>query len=492
MSQPDILIFMTDQHTPYYSGFMGHNVDTPNMDRLAREGVQFTNAYTVCPLCTPSRMCMLTGQRPTAIGINSINDSMADTIPTVAHYMVEAGYDATLIGRMHFTGDDQCHGFLRHLGKEFTPVTWVHRIDPIERGVYCKSFGEEGLLSVLGGGESPSTLYDDDVCRAALEYLSQPHDKPQFIVVGVHSPHSPYVAPPELYLKYRERVELPASYYDGPGSESMRHHRAEDSTEEYALAALAGYCGKVEYVDGIFGKVRDAFDRFVRDRGTRKLICYLSDHGDHMGDRQMFGKQTFYEKSAKIPLLIAGDGIPAGEICPANVSIMDLSPTLLEWVGARQMYQVDGVSAAAALRGEAMENRPVYGEFLDHIGWGDNDCEYYFMVKDGPYKLMTFSKTGDELLFDVEQDPEERHNLLNELPEVAAHMRALKETYSQEKLAQERQERRWQEARLFVAGEKARGILDGELRWKNTSEAATLPPEICVRCDLRDEDEVKR
>ena len=481
--KPDILVFMTDQHTPYYSGFYAGNVDTPNMDRIANEGVQFTNAYTVCPLCGPSRTSLLTGRRPTETGMNSLNDSIPNTMPTIAHYMVEAGYDATLIGRMHFTGDDQCHGFLRHLGKEFTPVTWVHRPFAEEKGVYRRTFGEEGLLRVLGGGVNPTTLYDEAVCEAALEYLAQPHDKPQFIVVGVHSPHSPYVAPTDLFLKYKDRVKLPASYYDEPGSESMRHHCAKDATEEYALAALAGYCGKVEFIDDVFGRILNAFESFVESRGSRKLVCYLSDHGDQMGDRRMFAKQTFYEKSAKIPMLISGDGVVAGKVCNSNISIMDLGPTLLDWVGGREMYQVDGRSVAAALRGEAVEERPIYGEFLDHQGWDNNDSEYYFMVKDGPYKLMTFSKTGDELLFDVEKDPDERENLISKLPDVAEHMRNLAAQYSMEELAQERQERRWQEARLFVTNENVRGVTDGELRWKNTCEAAKLPPEICVRCD---------
>ena len=483
MGQPDILVFMTDQHTPYYSGFFGGNVDTPNFDRLAGEGVRFDNAYTVCPLCGPSRTSFLTARRPTETGIDSLNDAMANTMPTIAHYMVEAGYDTTLIGRMHFTGEDQNHGFLRHLGKDFTPVTWGHNPFPQERGVYRRTFGEEGLLRVLGGGVAPNTLYDEDVCAAALEYLAQPHEKPQFIVVGVHSPHSPYVCPKELFLKYKDRVKLPESYYDDPGTESLRHHVAEDATEEYALAALAGYCGKVEFIDGIFGQIREAFDKMVEAKGGKKLICYLSDHGDQMGDRRMFAKQTFYEKSCKIPLLIAGDGIAAGQICRHNVSIMDLGPTFLEWVGGRAMYQVDGESIAAALRGETLRERPIYGEYLDHAGWNNNDSEYAFMVKDGPWKLMTFSKTKDELMFNIDDDPEERHNLINELPEIAENLRALRCQYEMEEEAQERQERRWQEARLFPCVEKALGIRDGEMRWKIPDGPARQAPEICVRCE---------
>ena len=483
MAQPDILVFMTDQHTPYYSGFFGGNVDTLNFDRLAAEGVQFDNAYTVCPLCGPSRTSFLTARRPTETGINSLNDAMANTLPTVAHYMVEAGYDTTLIGRMHFSGEDQNHGFLRHLGQDFTPVTWGHNPFPQERGVYRRTFGEEGLLRVLGGGVCPNTLYDEDVCAAALDWLAQPHDKPQFIVVGVHSPHSPYVAPKELYLKYRERVKLPDSFYDGPGTESLRHHVSEDATEEYALAALAGYCGKVEFIDGVFGRVRAAFEEMVTRRGGEKLICYLSDHGDQMGDRRMFAKCTFYEKSCKIPLLIAGDGVAEGRKCRSNVSIMDVAPTLLDWVGGRPMYQVDGRSVAAALRGEELPDRPVYGEFLDHAGWDNNDSEYAFMVKEGPWKLMTFSKTGDELLFQIDDDPEERYNLIKERPEIAERLLRLRGEYEMEDRAQAVQERRWQEARLFPCVERALGVKDGPMRWRIPEGPARLAPEICVRCE---------
>ena len=158
------------------------------------------------------------------------------------------------------------------------------------------------------------------------------------------------MAPPELFQKYWDRVELPALRGQPPEAMNpyLLAHRVE-ATDEVARGVRAAYCGMVEHMDGQIGRVRAAFDAFTAGRGTKKLFGYLSDHGDQAGERDFYGKETFFEKSAKIPLMLAGDGVAVGRVETAPASILDLGPTLCEWAGAQMPADADGISLALSL-----------------------------------------------------------------------------------------------------------------------------------------------
>lgn len=479
MEKPDILIFMSDQHTPYYSGFYGGNVDTPNLDSLCRQGVQFTEAYTVCPLCVPARMSMLSVRRPSTTGVFTNLDTLPDMTPTFLHNLVEMGYETVLAGRMHFIGNDQRHGFMRRIGKEITPVTWNRPTAEImkERGAYINGFNEWNCLSVIGGGESPVNEYDNMVITETLQYLAKPHHKPQFIIVSLYAPHFPYVGPKELYEKYRAKVKLPTSFYDTVDNEALKMHVMSEADEETALGVLAAYCAAIENIDTKVGIIREAFDRFTKERSTQKIFCYISDHGDQCGDRKMFGKSTFYEKSIKIPMIFTGDNISMGLNVNTPVSIMDIGPTILELAGCKPMDCVDGFSVAAALSGEKVELHTVYAEFLDKL---DQDYHYSFMVKDGKFKYIKYSD-GSEMLFDTDVDPDERFNLIEKNLETVNSLRkaAMEKAMPIESIwLQHRHDRA---AQLFKIFEQSIGVTDGDERWKDNPPKARNFPEIQVR-----------
>lgn len=481
MQQPDILFFMTDQHTPYYSGFGGNNVDTPALDALCRDGLRFSEAYTPCPLCVPSRVAMLSGLRPARTGIFTLEDALPDMTPTFLHSLVEQGYETVLCGRMHFVGKDQRHGFTKRIADDITTITWNVPRQKLSasRGVWLRTYGEKFCTSLIGGGESPVAYYDQYVTDAAIAYLSRPHDKPQFIMVGLYAPHFPYVGTKELYEKYRARAVLPASFRDPcPTGVLKRHVKAVD--EEVALAAQAAYCAMVEQIDRRVGAVREAFDAYCDRKGGRRLFLYTSDHGDQVGDRSMFAKSTFYEKSAKIPLILAGDGIPENTVCDTPVSIMDIGPTLLDCAGAAPMDGIDGVSLAGALRGGGVPAHTVYGEFMERPDMSQPANSYCFMVREGDYKYMSFADDPDcELLFDVKHDPGERHNLRDERPELLARMRQLAEQYAEPEKSVKLQAQHTRLYQLMQAYEKAVGPETDEL-WTDVPPAAREYPEIMV------------
>lgn len=481
MKKPDILFFMTDQHTPYYSGFGGQNVDTPALDSLCREGLRFSEAYTPCPLCVPSRAAMLSSLRPAKTGIFTLEDSLPDMTPTFLHYLVEQGYETVLAGRMHFVGKDQRHGFTKRIANDITSISWnpPKAVLSASRGVHLRTYGEKFCTSIMGGGESPVMYYDQYVVDKAIEYLSLPHEKPQFIMVGLYAPHFPYIGRKDLYEKYRERAVLPASFYDPcPTKVLARHHK--DVSEEVALSAQAAYCAMVEQIDGHVGAVRRAFDAYCDNKGSNRLFLYTSDHGDQVGDRSMFAKSTFYEKSAKIPLILAGNGITAGKVCNTPVSIMDIGPTLLDYTGAAAMENVDGVSLSDALQGGAVPAHTVYGEFMERPDMSQPADSYCFMIREGNYKYMSFADDPEcELLFDVSSDPGERNNLIAEQPDILANMRRLAKEYAEPEKSVRLQALHTRIYHLMQAYENAVGTETDEL-WTDAPQSAREFPEIMV------------
>ena len=122
---PDILLFISDQHAPQYQADGQMPVDTPNLAALREQGTAFDAAYTPCPLCVPARMAMLSGLAPHHTGIFTNNDTLPQTTPTFLHAMAAAGYETVLVGRMHFIGPDQRHGFTRRVAPDFTNSGWV-------------------------------------------------------------------------------------------------------------------------------------------------------------------------------------------------------------------------------------------------------------------------------------------------------------------------------------------------------------------------------
>ncbi len=207
---PDILVFMTDQHNACISETAGDPyVSTPNLTRLAADGTEFSNAYTSCPLCVPARSSMLTGQLPSRNGIFTNSGIISSEQATFVHGLAAAGYETVLCGRMHFLGPDQFHGFTRRLVGDFTPC--FHG-----RGGSCRAdlgpyVGTPAgdFTKLYGGGTSPVLEYDHAVIEAALDYLAEPHDRPVFLLVGTYGPHHTFVAPPELYRSYLDRIEPP-------------------------------------------------------------------------------------------------------------------------------------------------------------------------------------------------------------------------------------------------------------------------------------------
>ncbi|MFW6045160.1 MAG: sulfatase-like hydrolase/transferase, partial [Planctomycetota bacterium] len=433
MPEPDILIVLSDQHSAACAGFAGNDVvRTPNLDRLAEEGTVFDAAYTSCPLCVPARSAFLTGQLPSSTGVYRNQQMIPCNVTTFLHSLGAAGYETVLCGRMHFKGVDQRHGFTRRI---FGDVTHTYKSGVGDFGPFSGALGMGGCMDLVGAGDSPILEYDRQVVRAAVNYLEQDHERPQCIVVGTYGPHFTYCCSPDLFDEYWPQVEVPPTFFpendpDHPVKESKAQRQRtnmvtgeeEDVNEHLARAARAAYYGMITELDGHVGTMRKAWERYLDRSGREGVFMYTSDHGDTVGEHGVFGKQTFYEGSARIPMIVAGDGVAAGQSVQAPVSIVDIAPTLRDLTGVQQLPHTDGLSLCSVLRGESpAQDRTVLSEYME--GWGKN-IHAGRMVRQNQWKLIHYEQCQEkDLLFDVANDPQERRDLSTEKPNILQQLR---------------------------------------------------------------------
>lgn len=284
MRQPDILIFMSDQHGSDYSQWGRVKVDTPVLNSMRENGTSFANAYTARPLCVPARMSMMSSLLPSKTGIFDNNYTLPDLTPCFTHSLVEAGYETVLIGRMHFIGKDQRHGFTKRLAADITPTTWNKDFKELmkERGRAVRAFGSECARDLVGAGVSMVSEYDEMVIKSSLKYLNEDHEKPQFILVGTFGPHCPYITSKAMFEKYMSRLEGPNYFESNTLPDYMDHQsllkarmKGNEVTPEIAKASLAAYCGQIEIMDKEIGKVRDAFISYAARNNNKAMVTYL-------------------------------------------------------------------------------------------------------------------------------------------------------------------------------------------------------------------------
>jgi choline-sulfatase len=444
---------------------------------------------------------MLLGKLPTKTGVFSNDAAIPGTSATFLHSLVAEGYETVLIGRMHFKGIDQRHGFTKRLVGDFSTATWNRPSGKIEaeRGVHLGT-AEPWCLDIMGGGDSPILEYDKAVVKGALEYLKQDHDKPQCIFVSTYGPHFPYVAPVDKYLHYKDRIEIPDSFRNVPEYlNPVLQSKIIDVPDEKLIQARAAYFGMIETIDEHIGTIKKAFDTYLEKQGRKGVFTYISDHGDQAGDRKLFGKTTFFENSARIPLIMEGENIAKGNRITTPVSIMDLGPTLCELAGTKPPPAQDGKSLVRELSGnEDDTERAVLSELINTIypkmplkiedaikvlmsaKKQKEELPTYIsrMVRRGKYKYMTYIGLEEyDLLFDLEADPDEKNNIASEYPEIVNELRdiALKDWNPEAVIKNHKNY--VENVRLVKIWEKVVGAEDIE-RWKDNPEYARGIPKV--------------
>jgi len=418
VDRTNVLVIMADQHNASFMSARGGQVETPNLDALASRGIMFENAYGACPLCTPSRAGFMTCRYPHEVGAANFWHALDSNIPTFAHASAIAGYESTLVGRMHFYGLDQHHGFTKRLVGDIAPMAHLGR--GWDLGPFSNTAGSEpSAIRNSGAGQTTVMKYDETVTLAAIEelevYSARRHEddaKPLMMVVGLYGPHAPYRAPRESFDRYAGNVTLPERTSLEASSDYVRHYYNSvglgEVTEDDERRALAAYCALVSEVDARVGRILEALDETGLAENT--IVVYTGDHGDHAGAHHLWWKHSFYEDSIRVPLIVAGPGVDVGRRVEEPVSLIDVGATAIDLADAPPVPEMTGESLRPFFTDpDAKRSQPVMA---------DQDASPYRwirtsrMVRDGRWKYIWYHdpEIGDEL-YDLDTDPGECRNL---------------------------------------------------------------------------------
>lgn len=384
-SKPNILFIQADQMAaaplPPYGG---RQVLAPHLDALAGAGTVFEAAYCNSPICAPSRFSMMTGRLPTTIGAFDNASELPAATPTLAHFLAHAGYQTILAGKMHFIGPDQLHGFAERLTTDIYPAdfAWTPNwaAGPRDRpsGI--------SMLNVLQAGPCVRSLqmdYDDEVEHLAVQRLydlaREPGRKPFFLAASFSHPHPPYTAGQPWWDRYDHgNIDLPTvapiplEQRDIHSQWLHASHLADAHPihEAQLRRARHAYYANISYIDDKVGRLLRTLRECGMDGDT--IVVFTSDHGEMLGERGMWFKQTFFEPSSRVPLIVRVPGAVQARRVADPVSLVDLLPTLMDWAGydatgndrAAWPAPLDGASWQPLMRGER-SHRAVISEYTD-------------------------------------------------------------------------------------------------------------------------------
>ncbi|WP_066190857.1 arylsulfatase [Gracilibacillus timonensis] len=427
MNQPNVVLIMTDQQRWDALGCYGNEViETPNLDWLASQGTIFENAYTPSPSCVPARASLLTGMDPWNTGILGMGMGQGPMGVNFSHTLpgelANAGYHTQGIGKMHFDPQRSLNGFhqtvLDESGREFDPgfrsdyKQWFDKHKTGDYGITDHGIGWNSWMA--RPYHAPEFLHPTNwTINESIHFLEQRRDpsKPFFLKTSFARPHSPYDAPAYYFDLYANNDAIPKAKV---GSWASRHDVKEEAmnpdawrgvrSERDIHRARAGYYGSIHHIDHQIGRLLT----YLKEKNLfdNTMIIFLSDHGDMLGDHNMWRKTYAYEGSAHIPLMIK---LPrqAGAIeksVSEPVLLQDIMPTILETLSLEVPESVDGQSLLSLMKGEQTNGREyVHGE---HSTCYAEEQEMQYLT-DGSMKYIWFPRIGEEQLFNLDDDPYE-------------------------------------------------------------------------------------
>lgn len=435
-TKPNVLFIFSDQHSPRITGCYGDPVaETPNIDKLAGNGVTFDNCYAPSPVCTPSRMSMLTARYPHRQRVWTNTDILDSNIPTFPNALAINGYQPVLAGRMHSLGADQHRGYAKRYVGDHSP-NWPGKDRP-NMGVLHKSNSPDPASVVQSGsGKSVYELLDHATGDAAVEALQTIKDKggddPFFLTVGFMLPHAPYVADAQDYARFEGKVTPARIGAPDPGTDHpfMREWREDrglnDLNPDDELRARTAYYALTYRLDCLIGKVIGQLNALGLAENT--LIVYASDHGDHIGEHGLWWKHTFYDQSAKVPLILSWPGVlPQNQRRDHLVDLLDVTATMLDATGSPPLPNSDGRSFLnVAKDARAPWVNRVFSENCQEAGvfWNSQEPVTQRMVRDGDWKLVYYHNYPCQL-FNLRADSDEISDLAAD-PEHEPVLRALR------------------------------------------------------------------
>jgi iduronate 2-sulfatase len=412
-------------------------VKSPNIDRLAKRGVKFERAYCQFPLCSPSRSSLLTGLRPSTTRVYNLTYRFRTGLPdvvTLPQMFKNNGYYAARVGKIYHYGNP---GDIGTSGLD-DPPSWHHVVNPAGRDKtvletdiinYTPKRGLGSAMCFLSDKNGKDEEHTDGkVALEAIQLLEQHKGKPFFLAAGFYKPHTPYVAPEKYFDLYPlDKIQLAgvAPGFQGsvpkPALASTAPWPYFGVTVDQARQCKQAYYAAISFVDAQVGKLLDAMDRLKLWDDT--IVVFWSDHGYHLGEHGLWMKQSLFEESARVPLIIVAPGAKGnGKPCPRTVEFVDLYPTLADLAGLTPPKNLAGASLKPLLENpQAAWNRPAFTQ-VQRGGFPG----YSVRTERWRYIEWDDGKQGAQL-YDHDADPHEFHNLAGEAKhaEVVKEMKAL-------------------------------------------------------------------
>jgi choline-sulfatase len=415
-SQPNVLFIAIDDLNDWVGVMDSHpQVQTPHIDNLAKRGTLFTNAHCQAPLCNPSRTSVMTGLRPSTTGIYGLApwfrevDALREVLTLPKHFS-NAGYKTYTVGKIYHGG-----GWNSGSVKEFDMIGAPGRgIRLKEKRVKTPRGGPGMDWGLFPYDESEQT--DWKTASWAVEQLGEMgQEEPFFMAVGFSLPHVPLLATQKWFDMYPEKhVELPRMLLDDrkdtPPFSWYLHWKLPEPRQRFLLESgeqikiVQAYLASISFMDSQVGRVLKALEE--NDLAENTVVVLWSDHGYHLGEKEITGKNTLWDRSTRVPLIFAGPKVPKGQKSSRSVELLDMYPTLSELCGLEIPNHVEGISLVPQLEDPmAQRTRPAITTH-NH----DNHT-----VRTEGWRYIQYAD-GSEELYDMVGDPNEFTNLAGESP----------------------------------------------------------------------------
>ncbi len=366
--RPNVLFLISDDLNNSLGCYGNSVVQTPNIDKLAARGVRFDRAYCTFPLCGPSRNSFLNGLYPNSTGILANGQIFRQTIPnhvSLPQAFRHAGYFVGRIGKLYHYNVPASIGTDGH----DDPASWELQLNPAgvdrteeEPKIFSLTPGSFGGTLSWYASPKGDAHHTDGMEAADAEWVlercaKQPErpERPFFLAVGFFRPHTPYVAPRSPYFGHYPEAEMPVvsgvkeDQADIPAPALASYKKEQDQlTDDLRRQALQAYYASISFMDAQVGRVMAALDRLGLAENT--LIVFTSDHGYQLGEHGLWQKQSLFEESARVPLLMVAPGVTKpGTVAKSPVSQLDLYPTLTALAGVKAPADLQGQSLVPIL-----------------------------------------------------------------------------------------------------------------------------------------------
>ena len=425
--KPNIVFIFPDQMRADFLGCYGADfIKTPNIDKLAENGIRYQNAYSSSPVCVPARTNLMTGMDAISNGVASNApahrpDHQAAGINTWPEILKEMEYYTAGIGKMHFYPWDRKNGFMYRSVTE--DKRWLNVRDDYfhhlresglkkfhgnEHDGYHENFG--AVVSKLPWKHSWDHFVGTEACKFIDEYGEE---RPFAMMVGFPGPHDPYDPSDDFSESIPDINKMPEPIKGNPHDASKLKKGMiegwkrpwadldyEGLTKEKIMKMRSHYAALIQQIDHEVGEIVKTLKK--KNLFDNTIIIFSSDHGDFLGDHGMMGKANFFESAMRVPLIVSGNSLPNNRVENGLVCLRDITSTILSFAGAEIPFYMDSRPLPGTGFSDNQGRENIIGMLTS--GW---------MAFDGRWKLMKYS-TGESLLFDLENDPFEENNLIND------------------------------------------------------------------------------